>query len=304
MNKNLLPRLAEAFVFLLASVFTLGVTSLAVGLTLSRVDAAIVLIAGLALVYRIFGARVSIIIVLLSILFSLLAVSIYDDSFDGQWYHQGAVAALANGWNPLREPFTANYLVDDTIGFGPTIALWITHYPKASWIVEALMFKLSDAIQMAKMVNLIGIFAAFGTTFGLFSRYLSATPALFLALIAALNPISVTQVFTFYNDGLAASLMLVLVVSLVSLCLSGRWRDVLLPAAAITLLANLKFSILAMTIVLCTFGAVAIAIRFRSAGVSKIVALGVVGIVATILLGWSPYMQNLLVYGQDRKSVV
>lgn len=78
----------------------------------------------------------------------------YDVSFDGQWYHQDAIILLSEGWNPFHDIALVN---NQTSG---NCAPYLNHYPKASWIAGACLYKFTNSIQIAKSFNLVFILSA------------------------------------------------------------------------------------------------------------------------------------------------
>jgi hypothetical protein len=158
--------------------------------------------------------------------------------------------------------------------------------------------QLAGALQPAKGVNLIAAAAAFGVVYGLAVRLgLTIVPALAVAAAAAANPIAEAQALTFYLEGLAASLLTMLVAGLAALAWSNRRSDLLVPALALPLLLNLKFSVTAMVAFLCIAAAVIVLLRFRRDGVLNVACLGAVGVASVVALALVPYMQNLIDYG-------
>ncbi len=90
----------------------------------------------------------------------LLGMAAYDFSYDGQGYHQPGIMALANGWNPVSEPFLENHSPFYGKVIGPQVK-FINHYPKASWIPAAAVLKLTGSIEAGKMFHFIFLAAAF-----------------------------------------------------------------------------------------------------------------------------------------------
>jgi hypothetical protein len=216
----------------------------------------------------------------------------YDVSWDGQAYHQQAVMALAEGWNPLR---------DGPLSLARPDNLWINHYPKGAWIAEASLLRATGSLEAAKGLQLVALLAA-----GLFAyatlraRGLAERPALLVAVLLAANPVTLAQLASFYVDGLAASLLL----SFLALALHPRGRAgplLAAQAAALLLLVNTKFTALVYAVVLVL--AVA-ALRWlvgsgdrngrgqrRQALRAGLVTLAAV-VVGAAGLGYDPYVTN------------
>jgi hypothetical protein len=111
---NWLTTAGEALLAALATTYIGALAVLAAGFSITPasaglVAAAAVVAAGLLCRLRLpagratlaFGAALA--VALASI---ILAGQVEDVSWDGQFYHQAAIIALGNGWNPLVEPYS------------------------------------------------------------------------------------------------------------------------------------------------------------------------------------------------------
>ncbi|MFN7133937.1 MAG: hypothetical protein ACK4N5_17810, partial [Myxococcales bacterium] len=164
----------------------------------------------------------------------LVAGLVFDLSYDGQTYHQAAIVALGQGWNALGPPLTDA----DTAHSG-----WLNVYAKGPWLVASSIRAVTGRMQQAKAANLWLVAAAL-------LLVLAAVAPLFrqrrgawgLALLAALNPVTLVQALTFYVDGQLASLLTILL-ALAALSLRTPARATLpVVAAALIALANIKFT--------------------------------------------------------------
>ena len=222
--------------------------------------------------------------------------SFYDVSWDGQVYHQQAVLALAEGWNPLWQPPLSVAARADNI--------WINHYPKAAWIGQAILFRASGSLEAAKGLQLLPLAAAALLVFAaLRARGLRRRTAGFLTALIAGNPVVLAQIFSFYSDGMGASLTTAL------LALVWHWRRrpdpwlLVALAASIVVIVNLKFTGLVYGVLLCggllvhtyLWRGNARCARCARARVRALAAV-IVGAfaVATLVLGFDPYVTNLL----------
>ena len=237
------------------------------------------------------GALVSVIALVMSL---ALASFTYDPSFDGQWYHQQSILALLAGWNPYHTPFDIRLLTDQAIDlFGSE--LWSQHYPKATWLAGATLAWPFDTIQAAKAVN--GMLAAAAGLIAYARLCQLGWPvwsSLAVAALAALNPVTVTQLATFYVDGISASLLTIIAFELLATRASPQPRALAAVAAALVLLVNMKFTMMVTGVLACVLAMgcwwfTARALLFRGAA-----ALLVAGLVGAFLVGWAPYGQNLI----------
>lgn len=225
----------------------------------------------------------------LALAFTVAALG-YDLSYDGQSYHQAAIQVLQGGWRAGQPVQPANIM-----------SIWIEHYPAASWLVGSNIASLVGHIEAARAQNIIWLVASMllAHTALRQQRSFSAAVAMLLAVSLGANPVVLSQLFTNYNDGLLYSCLLT-AASLFVLWLRSR-SPLLLVAAALALsyAANLKFTGLVYA-VLALAGACA-ALLVCGGGRRSAILCALCGVVtlgyATLVLGWFPYMSNLLDHG-------
>lgn len=193
----------------------------------------------------------------LAVLVLCLALTGYVDdwSWDGNTYHKGITGALTWGWNPLRESFydfAADYPFLDHC-----VESWYDAYPKATELFGACVHSLTGNIEAGKAGGMLLMAAVFFLAWGmlLHTEFFRGWQAALCAGLAVLTPVSVSQVFTFYNDGALANMLL--------LCLMGLLYFTFFPRGALKPLAgylifvsisigfNLKFSSTLFFAVLC-----------------------------------------------------
>jgi hypothetical protein len=209
----------------------------------------------------------------------------YDVSWDGQVYHQPAVLALAEGWNPLRHGPLSVALRQDNI--------WINHYPKAAWIGQAILLEATGSLEATKGLQLLPLAAAALLVFtALRGRGVGPRTSALVTTLVAGNPVALSQAFTFYNDGMSASLITAL------LALVWHWRRRPDPwllagvAATLAVIINLKFTGLVYAVILWA----GLTLGLRRAPAFRTAALVFVGSIAisTLVLGFDPYVTNVL----------
>ncbi len=231
----------------------------------------------------------------LAILVFLLAASLatadlfYDISYDGQVYHQEAVRQLAAGWNPWHE-----YL-ERSMSHS---AILLDHYARGPWIYGAAFYDATGSLEAGKAGNFLLMSAA--VLYGVAAlRRLGASriTAWSTALIAALNPVVIYQSFSFYIDGQLASLLLCLAAA-ASLYLQGEKRQEAGIVSAIILAANVKFTGIVYAV---AWGGLLLAALFFSGKRETIrhflLTVFGGGILGAVIIGWNPYMTNLIFYG-------
>jgi hypothetical protein len=218
-----------------------------------------------------------------------LALLSHDFSADGQSYHQQAILALAQGWNPVRTPDYA----------GP-YTLWLSHYPKGAWIVAASLLSLTGQIEAGKGIAYLLMLCVALVAYQVLRELRPQHPrtAWLLALLLAFNPIACYQIQTYYVDSQLASLLSLFVL------LCHRTLRTASPLAALALVTvcvlgiNLKFSVLPFFVVI---GAVALLAGWRyernAAGWVSLRRTLFGGLVAAMLVGFHPYVTNWMSKG-------
>lgn len=217
----------------------------------------------------------------------LISARLFDLSFDGQTYHQVAVRALARGWNPVWAPSAA-----DSMPFHTHVA----GLPKAAWIWEAMAFRLTGSLEAGKASQLIALAAAFLLAWAALEAWgVSRRRALAIAALAAANPVALTQLVSFYVDGLVAS-GTVIVAALSALWWKAPDRTGAIAIAAMAaFVANLKFpalvdlTLIAAFLILCA----ALAGRRRLRDAMTVAGLAVV---LAALEGINPYATNTVLH--------
>ncbi|MCZ8513826.1 hypothetical protein O9H85_15560 [Paenibacillus filicis] len=215
----------------------------------------------------------------------------FDLSYDGQSYHQEAIIHLAEGWNPVYDKE-----LSPPTGQG----IWINHYAKASEIAAATIYKATGLIEQSKVINLILIAAS-----GLLSHaaLLALRPqnritAAVVAVLLALNPVSVYQSFTYYVDGLLGSLLLSMIALGVLIFKRQSWLLLTMYTAAMIMTMNIKFTAIGYAGVLTAGLLIALYMgeQFdRAKRLFRIAAIG--GMVGVLIVGYNPYVTNTMRYG-------
>jgi hypothetical protein len=216
----------------------------------------------------------------------ILAANFYDVSWDGQTYHQESVIQLRNGWNPFCEKPAKNLS-----------SVWIMHYPKGAEIPQAALFAFFKRVEIAKATNIILIVSSFFLFVSVLLEFkiISELKLLLVGCVAAFNPIAVCQALTFYIDGQVASLILCLL-SLSFLLFQGldKYR-LLLFFFCISLLLNLKFTAFGLVGIVVIGLLIVLYRNNRKADTKKIfVVAGVSSFVAVVMVGFNPYVTNVI----------
>ena len=128
----------------------------------------------------------------------------YDYTVDGNSYHKTAIGFIKDGWNPIYESCLDFQKYNDVpqIDEKTKMNKWIDHYPKATWILSATMYKMTDNIESGKCINLILIVALILLAYSVMQTIFSKKLSFLLSVLIAINPINLSQLFSYYLDGI------------------------------------------------------------------------------------------------------
>ncbi|MCU6797380.1 hypothetical protein OB236_35155 [Paenibacillus sp. WQ 127069] len=239
---------------------------------------------------RLLGEALAVSILLFVVCF-WISGSFYDLSYDGQAYHQESVIYLANGWNPVY---------DEALNVSTGHSLWINHYGRASEIASAVMYAATGLIEHSKVFNLLMIVASFLLSM---SALLALRPdqtkrAIIVAALLALNPVSVYQVFSYYVDGLLASVLLCLVALACLIFARPGWLLLSAYSALMIFAMNIKFTGIAYAGVLTLGLLVALYMSEQFGRLKQMFMIAAVGgLIGMFLIGYNPYVTNTLAKG-------
>ncbi|MBR6749045.1 MAG: hypothetical protein IKM10_00910 [Bacteroidaceae bacterium] len=230
------------------------------------------------------------VVVILSLLFSLLTSAIiYDHSYDGNTYHQGAISHLIQGWNPFYAPDAQT-------------SLWEVHYAKSLEIVASTISICFNRIECGKAVNLLLILSSIFITASFlrreFPRHSGIKIALFTSLLA-LCPTVIRQAYIYYNDYPLYIFMLLVIIALIEIYRNNKNRLAWIILITATLFSAVtKFTIGFYTYLTLAVGIVWIFVAGKRK-TSYILALASVLliIIGFGVLGYHPYITNTLGWG-------
>lgn len=239
---------------------------------------------------------------------------VLDLSYDGNTHHKQAVAFLAQGWNPLGGSVAGFSAFQELYPSGDAIQLWIDHYARGPWLYGAALYDLTGWIEAGKSYTLVSMLAA-GIMLGAFlaRRGFAGWQCALVALLAVVNPITVPQMITYYNDAVLMMCLLLMLLCLYITALdnaedvtdaSMRRISLLVFACSFIACAQVKFSGLAYAglfslAFLVVYGAQAAMLRGRA--VRRFVGVGLLMVAAVglsvLVVGFSPYVTNLIGFG-------
>lgn len=200
--KSTLPQIGVSFsiaaiiLFTLLGTYILGTPAQFLGVTVSPYHLPVSFVAAVSVTgifthwkRLIISAAVSIVIIAVCIWFFSL---FYDYGCDGHEYHLVTTEALANeGWNTFLSP--AN----------ESISIYSVHYPMVTEWIQACIYSFTGNLNAGKAYLPLLIIAC-----GLFTWEFTSTPSLALSrpnrivltILAVINPVAGSQIFSTYTD--------------------------------------------------------------------------------------------------------
>ncbi|MBN9385253.1 MAG: hypothetical protein J0H74_31135 [Chitinophagaceae bacterium] len=222
-----------------------------------------------------------------------LSIFILDTSWDGQWYHQAIIIRLHDGWNPFHNPV---YPVDH---YDLTNYIWVQHYPKCYHIIAACLYSFTDHIESGKAINIIAVYSLFFYSSYFIKKAIGGKRVIniFLSMLIALNPVTTSQIFSFYVDGFLGALIGILLIQFLAFELvedryrKWRWNTVLL---LIVLICNIKFTgILISGSLIAIYSLYWWITRKKTVFIfQRYVLIGIAYILALVVFGYNPYVTN------------
>lgn len=220
-----------------------------------------------------------------------VASQFYDVSWDGQVYHQEAIIQLSHGWNPA-----AGILPDGLLPNRVMLAV-INYFPKFSWTLSALSYQWTGQIEAAKSITWLLLFASFAVTYcALAALGSSRKIALLISLVAVLNPVVSTQLYSFYIDSHVYLLLLSMMAASALMLKQPNAVHLILGMMIYAMLINTKFTAavygtIALIPVLIGLSRSVDMIRVKPRLYGSVVGIGVL---LTALLCVHPYATNFL----------
>ncbi len=181
---------------------------------------------------------------------------IYDTTSDGNTYHKLAIGSMKNGWIPLYGS-CKDYTEEDgnvvTVMEGNINYLWADHYAIGTEIIGANIYAFSGNIESGKAFSLVMMYACFAIMLEYLckNRKINIIAGLIISFVATVNPITVTQVGTYYVDTTLAMGLFIIFIELLSITEKRDKEKYLILAMAIIICSNAKFTGLAYAGVFC-----------------------------------------------------
>lgn len=210
-----------------------------------------------------------------------------DYSLDGNAYHQGTIAALADGWNPFRSPQN------------PDVSVWGIHYARAFETISAAITLTFGHLEWGRAVNAMLISGTALMAYpALRSLGLRTGAAVAITLLLTANPVGIEQVFTYCNDFPKYYLTVVAIILLIRIFRHPTIRPESMLCSVLILGIGTKFNAAPDLAITMLFAIVLAYVRRRSMIGATLVAIGAVALIAgTLLFGYNPYVTNTITAG-------
>ncbi len=247
---------------------------------------------------------IDILICSLIVLFAIqISMNVYDLSYDGACYHKLAVGLLKEGWNPVYMRSNVFNTSTSSLRYsnGGMGGIWEEAYPKATWYFAAVIYKITDNIEAGKCYTLLFAFVTFGICLDFFIKKNSGKAAVLISLFIAFHPIACAQFQTYYLDGVVACVLSVLIVLFIEM-IEGKKNKIismqyLLLFSCIIWGCNLKFSVVVFIVTFCFLFCILSSWRKKKLDIKNVVVLLVQGSIAVFVIGFAPYITNILRHG-------
>ena len=238
----------------------------------------------------------------------LLCGHVYDDSADGNGYHKFAIGLLKNGWNPI---YDSQEEIIKKLDLDAEENLWVEHYPKATWIYGANVYKLTNNIETAKTFNLMSVFTLFFIITYLINKfYQKKLIAIMLAIGACTFPIIWQQIFCLYLDGFMGIILLLLIIYFYLFIKNDQNKEYfIMSASLIIIISNIKFTGLFYAGIFCLGYYIYYLInKIKSKNYKSLIkttiSFIIVLIIALLIVGSNSYIKNLITKGNPLYPII
>lgn len=238
----------------------------------------------------------------------LLCGHVYDDSADGNGYHKFAIGLLKNEWNPI---YDSQEKIIKKLNLDAEENLWVEHYPKATWIYGANIYKLTNNIETAKTFNLMAVFTLFFTITYLINKfYQKKLIAIILAIAACTFPIIWQQIFCLYLDGFMGIILLLLIIYFYLFIKNDQSKEYfIISASLIIIISNIKFTGLFYAGIFCLgyyiyYFINKIKNKDYKPLIKTTVSFTIVLLISLLIVGSNSYIKNLITKGNPLYPII
>lgn len=211
---------------------------------------------------------------------------VWEYSYWGRGFYTDAIVALTDGWNPIYEG-------------AERVPEIVYRSGKAVWLMDASFYAFLGHYEMAKLHTLFFAIPTFLLARHCFIRCLEGHERLatLAALLLLLNPVALSQMFTYYDDAaLAFATICFLMLAYLTLNEGYLHSDLLLTMAFLwVFILNMQMGGFRTAVVLGVSLLIFVAIFYKKQAVRWFaIRAGLVAMIGFVILGFNPYIQNWL----------
>lgn len=215
----------------------------------------------------------------------VIAVNLYDVTYDGQSYHQEGIYQLKNGWNASKT------LLPKSVN----MALYVNHYGKGVEIPQSTLYALTNRIESAKATNFILFVGVFCLTLSVLLglNKLTTVKCVLIAVIATCNPIIINQLISTYVDGQLTLMIQCFFVAVIWLIAGTSYSNLFLFSSVIIIGTNVKFTGLVYVIIFTVAFLAWLLFTKKMQLFKKVICASILsGAMAVLVVGYNPYVVN------------
>lgn len=213
----------------------------------------------------------------------LISTYFFDLSADGQSYHQESIIQLKKGWNPVY--FDSH---------SRTMKVWTEHYPKGAEIIQSCIYSFFGKIETGKAINIFLLISSLLLSKKVLERFsLNSKQQWIFAFLIALNPVVISQVLTFYVDGLSYSFLVCVLGSLFLFIKTKERIYMMLTIMALTIGGSLKFTSTPTLVVLILSILIILLLLKKISSIKALILPLLCSAFLLLFCNYNPYITNL-----------
>lgn len=227
---------------------------------------------------------ISLLITFLILLFGfLVSVYFFDLSADGQSYHQESIIQLKKGWNPIFYDSHSR-----------AMKIWTDHYPKGAEIIQACLYSFWEKIEIGKAVNIFLLVSSLLLSKKVLECLsMNSKQQWIFAFLIATNPVVISQVLTFYVDGLSYSLIVCVMASLFLFIKTNKRIYIAITIMTLVIGGSLKFTSIPVLVVIIICILVILFFLKKTSLIRVLVLPLLCSSFLLLLCNYNPYITNL-----------
>lgn len=296
-NSGIYLLISFALVLITTSIFwILGLSLLKVSLFISFILSIFICIYILEdnLKNKIISIFISIIVLIISI---FVSGYVFDQSDDGNTYHKETIYMLKEGWNPVYNDYK-EFAKNNNLTYNHE--LWSEHYPKTTWIIGATIYDITNNIETGKFYNITFMYITFVLlSYIIYKQFSKKYLSILISLVTVINPITMSQIFSYYVDGLLGLLLYLSIIYMYLFINNDKDKLIkIVLASLIIIISNIKFTGLAYCGLFCLGYYIYYFLKNIKSNNTRLIKNTIyfifVVIIAFLVVGSSSYLKNTL----------